>query len=111
MKNLKVNAAHGLSMMRGMAETMIMNEQIETTVSRAKFLRGFVEKLITTPKGSGIHPRREAAKHIKSRPALAKLFKELCVRYKDRPGGYTRIIRMGNRQGDGAEICRIELVK
>ncbi|MDO9513339.1 MAG: 50S ribosomal protein L17 [Elusimicrobiota bacterium] len=111
MKNLKVNAAHGLSMMRGMAEAMIMNEQIETTVARAKFLRGFVEKLITTAKGSGIHPRRQAARHIKSREAMDKLFKELGVRYKDRPGGYTRIIRLGNRQGDAAEICRIEFVK
>lgn len=111
MKKLKVNAAHGLSMMRGMAEAIIMNEHIETTVSRAKFLRGFVEKLVTTAKESGIHPRRQAARHIKSREAMDKLFKDLAVRYKDRPGGYTRILRLGCRQGDAAEMCRIEFVK
>ncbi|MBA3066567.1 50S ribosomal protein L17 [bacterium] len=111
MKKLNVNAAHRLSMMRGMAESIIMTEKIETTVAKAKFLRGFVEKIITTAKASGIHPRRQAARHIKSREAMAKLFKELGPRYKDRPGGYTRIIRLGSRQGDGAQICRIELVK
>ncbi|MEA2081606.1 MAG: 50S ribosomal protein L17 [Elusimicrobiota bacterium] len=111
MKKLNVNAAHRLSMMRGMAEAIIMHEQIEMTVARAKYFRGFVEKLITTAKSAGIHPRRQAARHIKSREAMDKLFKDLGVRYKDRPGGYTRIIRLGSRKGDGAEICRIELVK
>jgi len=111
MKKLNVNAAHRLSMMRGMAESIIMSEGIETTVARAKYLRGFVEKIITTAKASGIPARRRAARHIKTREAFDKLFKELGPRYKDRPGGYTRIIRLGSRQGDGAEICRIELVK
>ena len=111
MKKLNVNAAHRLSMMRGMTESIIMNEQLETTVARAKHLRGFVEKIITTAKSAGIHPRRQVARHIKSREAMDKLFKELGQRYKDRPGGYTRIIRLGSRQGDGAEMCRIELVK
>ncbi|MFH1352834.1 MAG: 50S ribosomal protein L17 [bacterium] len=110
MRKLQVKSAHRISMLRGLASALFSGGRIVTTVSKAKDLRPFAEKIITTAKKKGISPRRRVARDIKDKTVIQKLFKEIAPGYKDRPGGYTRIIRLGTRLGDGAEVCRIELV-
>tara|TARA_Y100000590_G_scaffold104094_1_gene118472 strand:- start:4295 stop:4579 length:285 start_codon:yes stop_codon:yes gene_type:complete len=93
-----------------MATSLFEHERIETTTAKAKELRPFAEKLITLGKRGDLHARRLAGRHITDRQTLAKLFDDIAPRFVDRLGGYTRILKLGNRQGDAAEIALIELV-
>jgi large subunit ribosomal protein L17 len=106
-------------MLRSQAERLIRYEHIQTTVPKAKELRPFVERLITIAKrglaagaanGKSLHARRLVLQDIQNRDVVAKLFDTIAPRFETRPGGYTRILRMGYRRGDSAEIAQIELV-
>jgi len=93
-----------------MAMSLFQHERITTTTARAKELRPYVERLITLAKRGDLHARRLAARRIADRDVLGKLFDDIAPRYAERPGGYTRILKLGNRKGDAAEMALIELV-
>jgi len=106
-------------MLRNQAEALIRHERIETTVPKAKELRPFVERIITLAKrglaageanGRTLHARRMVLRDIQNRDVVAKLFDTIAPRFEARPGGYTRILRLGFRRGDAAEVAQIELV-
>jgi large subunit ribosomal protein L17 len=110
---------HRIAMLRNQAEALIRHEHIETTVPKAKELRPFVERIITIAKrgiaggeanGRVLHARRTVLQDIPNRDVVAKLFDTIAPRFETRPGGYTRILRLGYRRGDSAEVARIELV-
>ena len=97
-------------MFRGLVSDLILHERIQTTDAKAKSLRPLAERIITLGKRGDLHARRIAARTVRNPDALAKLFDVLGDRYEERPGGYTRIIKLGNRTGDNAPISLIELV-
>ena len=106
-------------MLRNQAHALLLHERIETTVPRAKELRPFVERIITIAKrglaggaenGKSLHARRLVLRDIQDRDVVAKLFDTIAPRFEARPGGYTRILRLGYRRGDSAEVAQIELV-
>ena len=110
---------HRIAMLRNQAERLIQFEHIETTVPKAKELRPFVERIITIAKrglakgdgnGAELHARRLVLRDIQNRDVVAKLFDTIAPRFESRPGGYTRILRLGYRRGDSAEVAQIELV-
>ncbi len=101
---------HRRLMMRNLATSLLLHDRIETTVEKAKELRQFVEPLITKARRGDLHARRVVARVIRDDDALAKLFTEIGPRYAERPGGYTRVLRLGHRAGDAAEMAIIELV-
>ncbi len=94
-----------------MATSLFRHERIETTTAKAKELRPFAERLITLAKRGDLHSRRLAARKVSDRVVLGKLFEDLGPRFAERPGGYTRILKLGPRRGDGAEMALIELVE
>lgn len=98
------------ALMRNLAESLILHEAIETTKAKAKELRGFVEPLITKAKGGTLADRRELIKVLYTDKVINKMMDEIGPRYKERNGGYTRIMKIGFRPNDGAEKVRIELV-
>jgi large subunit ribosomal protein L17 len=98
------------AMLNNLAISLFENERIRTTLPRAKELRPFAEKLITTAKKDSLHARRLVARVVRDRDLLTKLFGTLAPRYAERPGGYTRILKLGPRPGDSAEMALIELV-
>ena len=98
-------------MFRNMVTSFFSHEKITTTDSKAKELRPIAEKLITLAKRGDLHARRQAAAYIRDTKTVAKLFSQIAPRYQDREGGYTRIIKLGIRPGDNAEISIIELVE
>ncbi len=100
-----------LLMLRNLAKALITYEKIRTTEARAKALRPVVEKIITLGKKGTLHHRRLAIARLGDPKVVAKVFDELAVRYADRPGGYTRITKLGPRLGDGAPMALIELVE
>ena len=102
--------AHRKAMLSNMACLLIEHKRINTTVAKAKALRGFVEPLITKSKTDSTHSRRMAFRQLRSKYAVTELFRDVAPKVGDRPGGYTRIIRTGNRLGDNADMCMIELV-
>ena len=110
-RRLGRNSSHRSAMMRNMVTSLILHEKITTTDSRAKELRKIAEKMITLGKRGDLHARRQALQVIRDRKVVGKLFEMVAPRYKDRPGGYTRIIKMGNRLGDNAPQSIIELVE
>lgn len=110
-RRLGRNSSHRAAMMRNMVTSLLRHEKITTTTTRAKELRKIAEKMITLGKRGDLHARRQALQVIRDRKVVGKLFEMVAVRYKDRPGGYTRILRLGNRQGDNAPMCLIELVE
>jgi len=97
--------------MRNMVTSLLDHERIETTDAKAKELRGFADRMITLGKRGDLHARRQALSVIRSKAVTAKLFDELAERFRDRPGGYTRVIKVGNRVGDSAPVSIIELVE
>ncbi len=97
-------------MLRNMATSLFRHERITTTTARAKELRPYAERLITQARRGDLHSRRLVARRIGDREVLGKLFDELGPRYAERPGGYTRILKLGSRKGDGADMALIELV-
>lgn len=103
-------SSHRRAMLRNMATSLVMHERIETTVPKAKELRSIVDKMITLGKRGDLHARRQAASYLFSDEAVKKVFAELAPRFKDRPGGYTRILKKGYRFGDGADMAFLELV-
>ncbi len=102
--------AHRKAMLSNMACSLIEHKRISTTVAKAKALKGFVEPIITKSKTDSTHSRRMAFRSLRNKYAVTELFREVAPKIADRPGGYTRIIRTGNRLGDNAEMCLIELV-
>ena len=103
-------AAHRKAMLANMACSLIEHKRINTTVAKAKALKQFVEPLVTKSKEDTTHNRRIVFSRLRQKEAVAVLFREVAAKVGDRPGGYTRIIRLGNRQGDNAEMAMIELV-
>ena len=103
-------AAHRKAMLKNMATSLIMHKRIRTTVAKAKELRMFVEPIINRAKEDTTHSRRMVFRKLQSKEAVNELFREIAVKIADRPGGYTRILKTGNRLGDNAEMCIIELV-
>ena len=101
---------HRMAMLRGLVTYLLEHGRIETTVTRAKELRSLAEKMITIAKEPTLHNKRRVLAFVTSEDVVKKLFDEIAPSYKDRPGGYTRIIRTGPRRGDAAEMCIIELV-
>lgn len=101
---------HRNAMLSNMASSLIIHKRIKTTVAKAKALRVYVEPLITRSKEDTTHSRRVVFSHLQNKEAVNELFREVSQKVADRPGGYTRILKLGNRAGDAAEICYIELV-
>jgi len=108
--HLGKQTAHRKSMLSNMACSLIEHKRINTTEAKAKALRVFVEPIITKSKSDTTHNRRLAFKVLRNKFAVTELFKEVAVKVADRPGGYVRIIKLGNRQGDNASMCMVELV-
>lgn len=109
-RKLGRTASHKKALLCNLATSLILHERIQTTTAKAKELRPFFEPLITLAKRGDLHARRQVAGLIRDKVALAKLFAELAPRFAARPGGYTRILHLGARQGDNAELSLIELV-
>jgi len=103
-------SSHRKAMLRNMATSLVLHERIETTVPKAKELRGIVDRMITLGKRGDLHARRMAASYLFDDAAVAKVFTDLAERFKTRPGGYTRILKKGYRFGDGADMAFVELV-
>jgi large subunit ribosomal protein L17 len=102
--------AHRSALLSNMACSLIEHKRINTTVAKAKALRVYVEPLITKSKDDSTHSRRTVFSYLKDKYAVSELFREVAPKIAERPGGYTRIIKTGFRQGDAAEMCMIELV-
>jgi large subunit ribosomal protein L17 len=103
-------ASHRNAMLSNMACSLIKHKRITTTVAKAKALKKFVEPLLTKAKSDTTNSRRVVFSNLQDKYVVTELFKEISVKIADRPGGYTRIIKTGNRLGDNAEMCFIELV-
>ena len=104
------SSAHQKSMMANLVASLIAAEAITTTEAKAKAVRPIAEKMITKAKKGGLHNHRQVVSFLRDREMAAKLFDEIGPRYTDRPGGYTRILKVGPRHGDNAPMARIELV-
>ena len=109
-RRLSRTTEHRLALMRNLVTSLMEHERVETTQAKAKEVRKFAEKIITLAKRGDLHAQRQALTVIRTKKAFAKLFGELKERFHDRPGGYTRIIPLGFRQGDGAPVSILELV-
>ena len=102
--------AHHDLILRNLAQELLWEGKITTTVTRAKLVRPLAERLITTARTATVHARRQVLAEIENREVVTRLFDEVAPRYAGRPGGYTRIVRLGPRRGDGAEMAVIELI-
>ena len=109
-KSLSRTSSHRRAMLSNMACSIILHKRIKTTVAKAKVLRSFVEPIITKSKNDTTHSRRVIFSKLKSKEAVTELFSNITEKVSARPGGYTRIIKLGKRLGDSAEMCFIELV-
>ncbi len=109
-RSLGRSSAHRKALFRNMVTSLLEHERIETTDAKAKELRRVAERMITLGKRGTLHARRRALRTIRSRDVTAKLFDSLAERYRDRPGGYTRVLKVGYRHGDAAPVSIIELV-
>ena len=109
-KKLGRTPAHRRSMISNMATSLFRSYAVVTTTPKARAVRSAAEKLITLGKRGDLHARRLASRQVQDRGVLKKLFEEIAPQFSTRPGGYTRIIKMGPRRGDGAELARLELV-
>lgn len=101
---------HRKAMLRNLVTSLLRHERIETTVTRAKETKRMAEKMITLAKRGDLHARRQVLAYVYDEDVVTKLFEEIGPKYKDRNGGYTRVLRVGPRRGDGAEIAILELV-
>ncbi|APW47994.1 50S ribosomal protein L17 [Rhodoferax antarcticus] len=110
LRKLNRTSSHRLAMLRNMMNSLIEHEVIKTTVPKAKELRRVVEPMITLAKEATVANRRLAFDRLRDRDSVVKLFNELGPRFKSRPGGYTRILKMGYRVGDNAPMALVELV-
>ena len=109
-RQLSRTSSHKRALLNNMAASLFEHGRVVTTEAMAKELRPFAEKLITLARRGDLHARRLVERRIKDRDTLGKLFSEIGPRFAARPGGYTRILKMGHRPGDGADIARIELL-
>lgn len=109
-RQLSRTAEHRKALLRNLATSLFQHERIVTTTAKAKELRPFAERLITLARRGDLHARRLAERKIQDRQVLTRLFSEIGPRFASRPGGYTRILKIGHRVGDGAETARIELL-
>lgn len=110
-RKLGRSSAHRKALFRNLVTDLLNYEKITSTEAKAKEIRGLTEKMITLGKKGGLNSRRQALAYILDEKIAAKVFNELAPRYAERPGGYTRIIKLGPRLGDGAPMVRIELVE
>ena len=113
--NKKINhlgrkSAHRKAMLANMASSLLIHKRISTTLAKAKALRMYVEPLITKGKSDTTHSRRVVFSYLQDKDAVSELFRDIAIKVADRPGGYTRILKTGNRLGDNAEMCIMELV-
>ena len=108
--SLSRTSAHRKAMLSNMSSSLILHKRIKTTVPKAKALRVYVEPLINRSKDDSTHSRRVVFSHLQNKEAVSELFREVAQKIGDRPGGYTRILKLGHRLGDAAEMCYIELV-
>lgn len=108
--HLSRTSSHRKAMLSNMATSLILHKRITTTVAKAKALKIYVEPLITKSKDDSTSSRRVVFSYLKQKEAITELFREVAPKIANRPGGYTRILRTGNRLGDNAETCIIELV-
>ncbi len=108
--SLSRTSSHRKAMLSNMSSSLILHKRIKTTVAKAKALRVYVEPLINRSKDDSTHSRRVVFSHLQNKEAVSELFREVAQKIGDRPGGYTRILKLGHRFGDAAEMCYIELV-
>jgi large subunit ribosomal protein L17 len=104
------NTSHRRALLRNLVTSVILNDRIHTTITKAKASKPIVEKMITLGKNGSVHARRQALAYMMTPESVDRLFKIVAPRYETRPGGYSRIIRTGPRQGDAAEMAYIELL-
>jgi large subunit ribosomal protein L17 len=109
-RQLSRTSSHRRALLNNMATSLFEHGRVVTTEAKAKELRPFAEKLITLARRGDLHARRLVERKIKSRETLSRLFSEIGPRFAARPGGYTRILKLGHRDGDGADVARIELL-
>jgi large subunit ribosomal protein L17 len=109
-RQLSRTSTHKRAMLNNMATSLFVHGRVITTEAKAKELRPFAEKLITLARRGDLHARRLVERKIKDRETLTRLFGEIGPRFAARPGGYTRILKLGHREGDGADVARIELL-
>lgn len=109
-KRLGVNSEHKRAMVRNLVTSLLEHGRITTTITRAKEIRGEVDHMIGLGKRGDLHARRQAMSYVKSKTAMANLFGDLAERFKERPGGYSRIMASGPRRGDGAAMAIMQLV-
>jgi len=109
-RQLSRTSSHRRALLDNMAASLFAHGRIVTTEAKAKELRPFAEKLITLARRGDLHARRLVERRIQDREILGRLFSEIGPRFAARPGGYTRILKLGNRSGDGADVARIELL-
>lgn len=109
-RKLSRTPSHRKATLRNLAASLFLHGRIQTTTAKAKELRPFAERLITLARRGDVHARRLAARKIYDRAVLGKLFDDIAPRFAERPGGYTRILKVGNRKGDAADMSLIELV-
>ena len=110
-RKLGLPSDHRMAMLKNQVRSLLANEEIITTLTRAKETAPLTEKLITMTKDDNLHSRRQARRFLNDEALVNYLFTEIGPRYRDRPGGYTRIIRIGQRRGDAAPICKLMLVE
>ena len=109
--SLGANPSHQRLMLRGLAASLFQHERVQTTEARAKLLRPYAERLVTKAKKGSVHHRRQVLSELEDREIVHKLFSEIGPRFAERNGGYTRILKIGPRNGDGAPMALIELVE
>ncbi len=109
-RRLGRDSAHRKALFRNMVTSLMQHERIQTTDAKAKELRGIADRMITLGKRGDLHARRQAAAVLRDKSVTSKVFGELADRYRERPGGYTRVIKLGNRVGDAAPVSIVELV-
>jgi large subunit ribosomal protein L17 len=109
-RQLSRTATHKKALLRNMAASLFEHDAIVTTQAKAKELRPYAERLITLARRGDLHARRLVERRIQNRSVLGRLFKEIGPRFAARPGGYIRILKLGSRPGDGADLARIELL-
>jgi large subunit ribosomal protein L17 len=107
---LKRDTAHRRALLRNLVTSFLEKERIRTTLAKAKAARPLAEKMITLARMDSLHAKRQALRFIYKKPVVKKLFEELGPRFSERPGGYTRIVKIGPRAGDGAEMAILELI-
>jgi large subunit ribosomal protein L17 len=109
-RSLHRSSSHRKALLQNLAASVLTHERVRTTEAKAKEVRGLIDRIITWGKRGDLHARRLAARRVPNRTIVKKVFDELAPRYRDRPGGYTRIMKVGHRHGDNAPMVILELV-